>query len=130
MQVSVELVKAHIEDNDAAGGHQLQREATVEEVVGQIKTLQASEVAQRWCDGPFKASIFQRDLNDRPVSIADDAFPFAAVFAFLPKLGKAGILQEPSKELEEGVLLLLCATTGGGGQGDQQQNSKAKQRYG
>ncbi|XP_012699758.1 vegetative cell wall protein gp1-like [Setaria italica] len=57
----------------------------------------------------------------------DDAFPFAAVFAFLPKLGKAGILQEPSKELEEGVLLLLCARTG---QGDQQQNSKTKQRYG
>ena len=44
MQVSVELVEADVKDHDGAGGHQLRREATVEGVVGQIKTLQASEV--------------------------------------------------------------------------------------
>ena len=55
MEVSAELVITDVEDNDAAGRHQFQRQVTGQRIVGQVKMLQAGEVAKRR-DGPFKAS--------------------------------------------------------------------------
>ncbi|WVZ77873.1 LOW QUALITY PROTEIN: hypothetical protein U9M48_025676 [Paspalum notatum var. saurae] len=63
-EVSTELVEADVEDDHAAGGHQFQWQATIQRIVGQVKMLQAGEVAKRWCDAPFETSRWQRDLND------------------------------------------------------------------
>nr|CAB3503042.1 unnamed protein product [Digitaria exilis] len=54
-----------------------------------------------------------------------DAFPHAAVRVILPECGKATILCETSKELEQGSLLLLSARSG---YGEKKHKHKAERR--
>ncbi|XBH77305.1 hypothetical protein VPH35_103807 [Triticum aestivum] len=63
--------------------------------------LQACEVGERWRDAPFKSFRCQGDLSDGPISIANDAFPLAAVCLMVPRRGEGAISRRPSEELEK-----------------------------